>query len=155
MHSSVVPDYHHGERNNAGGVGACDASVQSLGCFQHSFCRWIPSQHDRRCICYARNSENGCFINHPLFRLTFPGLTVRFHPLFVRHRGGMRIFLTRTARSRSNQWPFVVSLACAVCSVSLLVNARKCWCGVNEGNWQCCGDSPVEPKIQKACVSGM
>ena len=32
--------------------------------------------------------------------------------------GGLRIFLTRRARSRSNQRPFGVSLACAVCSVS-------------------------------------
>jgi hypothetical protein len=29
-----------------------------------------------------------------------------------------------------------------------LVNAQKCWCGVNEGNWQCCGNSSVEPKIR-------
>ena len=35
----------------------------------------------------------GCFINHPLFCLTFPGSTVRFHPLFVRHRGGIEDIL--------------------------------------------------------------
>ena len=50
--------------------------------------------------------------------------------------GGLRIFLTCRARSRSNRRPFVVSLACAVCSVRSSVNAQKCWCGVNEGNWQ-------------------
>ena len=132
---------HHRERDNAGGVVACDASVQSLGCFQHSFCHWIPSQHDWRCIFYARYSENGCFINHPLFCLMFLGSTFCFH-----HR--LRIFLTRSARSLSKQRPFVVLLACAVFSVSSLVKAQKCWCGVNEGNWQCCGNSSVEPKIR-------
>ena len=85
--------YHHWERDNARCVVACGASVQSFCCFQHSFCHWIPSQHDWRCICYASNSENGCFINHPLFCLTFPGSTVRFHPLFVRHRGGIEDIL--------------------------------------------------------------
>ena len=85
--------YYHGEWDNARCVVACGASVQSLGCFQHSFCRWIPGKHDRRCICNAWNSENGCFINHPLFCLTFPGATVRFHPLFVRHRGGIEDIL--------------------------------------------------------------
>jgi hypothetical protein len=140
--------YYHGEWDNARCDVACGTSVQSLGCFQHLFCRWISGKHNRRCICNAWNSENGCFINHPLFCVTFPGVTVRFHPLFVRHRGGLRIFLTRRARSRSNQRPFKVSLACAVCSVSLSVNVQKCWCGVNEGNWQCCGNSSVEPEIR-------
>ncbi len=85
--------YQHEERDNAGGVVVCVASVQSLCCFQHLFCHQIPGQHDRRCICYARYSENGCFINHPLFCLTFRGLTLRFHPLFVRHRGGIKDIL--------------------------------------------------------------
>ncbi len=37
--------------------------------------------------------------------------------------GGLRIFLTRSARSLSKRLPFVVSLACAVCSVSSSVKA--------------------------------
>ena len=124
----------HGLRDNAGGVVACDALMQPLGCFQNSFRLWIPSQHDRMRICYARYSENGCFIDHPLFCLTFLGPTFCFHPLFLHHRGGLRRFLTRSARSLSEQRPFIVLLACAVCSVSLLVKAQKCWCGIKEGN---------------------
>ncbi len=116
--------------------------------FSTLFCHWIPSQHDWGCICYARYGEYGCFINHPVFCLTFLGSTFCFHPLFFRHRGGgLRIFLTHSVRSLSKQCPFVVSLACTVCSVSSLVKAQKCWCGVSEGNWQCCGNSLVEPEI--------
>jgi hypothetical protein len=54
-----------------------------------------------------------------------------------------------------NLLPLSVALAIAVDLANLSVSARKCWCRVMFGIWQCCGKSSVEPKIQYAQVLGM
>ena len=48
--------------------------------------------------------------------------------------GGSRISSMRAPRSLRSRRPLSVVPATAVCSVSSSVNARKCWCGVRDGN---------------------
>ena len=54
----------------------------------------------------------------------------------------------RLARSVSNRRPFGVWLARSVLADSSSVNARKCWCKVSVGSWQCCGKSSAEPEMR-------
>ncbi len=58
-------------------------------------------------------------------------------------------------RSMRRQRPLVVALAIVPLAANSSVSARRCWWGVNLGNWQCCGNNLVGPKIQHALVSGM
>ncbi len=48
----------------------------------------------------------------------------------------------------SNLFPFGVLLALAVFSANLSVGARRCWCGVMSGSWQCCGNSSNNPDVR-------
>ena len=140
---------HHGERDNVGGVVACDVSVQSLVVFNTLFA-----------VRFQVSMIGGAFVMQSTVRIGASSITLCSASRSwaqcsastlcssATGRGGLRIFLTCSARSLSKQCPFVVSLAWAVCSVSSLVKAHECWCGINEGNWQCCGNSLVEPEIR-------
>ncbi len=66
----------------------------------------------------------------------------------VARGGGCNKVSIRWERSVSNRLPFWVWLARSVSAVSSSVNARKCWCGVSVGSWQCCGKSSAEPEMR-------
>ena len=55
---------------------------------------------------------------------------------------GFKIFVMFAWRSLMSRRPFCVALAIAVDLANLSVSARKCWCGVRFGSWQCCGIVP-------------
>ncbi len=61
--------------------------------------------------------------------------------------GGFKTFVMLWWRSLMSCCPFRVALAIAVESAHLFVSARKCWCWVRLGNWQCWGNNLVEPDI--------
>lgn len=68
--------------------------------------------------------------------------------------GGVRTSLMCDWSRVSRRRPFVVLPALLPSAANSSVSARKCWCGVNTGNWQCCGKSSVEPEMRYALVSG-
>jgi hypothetical protein len=68
---------------------------------------------------------------------------------------GFKIFLMFAWRSLMRWRPFCVALVIAVKSVNSSVSARKCWCSIRFGSWQCCGNSLVDPEIGHAHVLGI
>ena len=54
------------------------------------FSRWIACEPYGGSIGETRQRDDGGFINHPLFFLTCRLLLIQNHPLFVRHRGGIK-----------------------------------------------------------------
>ena len=67
---------------------------------------------------------------------------------------GVRMFLIFTCNFLMSALPFAVVPALVVTSASSLVSARRCWCCIRFGTWQCCGNSSVDPNILYALVSG-
>ena len=67
---------------------------------------------------------------------------------------GARMCLIFICNCLMSALPFAVVPALVVTSASSLVSARKCWCCVRFGTWQCCGKSSVEPDILYALISG-
>ena len=68
---------------------------------------------------------------------------------------GFKIFLIFAWRSLMSLRHFCMVLAIAVDLAKFSVSARKCWCGIRVGSWQCCGNSSVKSEIRYAHVLGM
>ncbi len=51
-------------------------------------------------------------------------------------------------RYQSSLFPYGVVLACGISSTNSSVSARRCWCSVMSGSWQCCGNSSVDPDVR-------
>ena len=62
--------------------------------------------------------------------------------------------LILVCRTLMSALPLAVGPALVVKSSNSLVSARKCWCVVRLGTWQCCGKSSVDPEILYALVLG-
>jgi hypothetical protein len=50
----------------------------------------------------------------------------------------------------SKRQPLVVVPAMLSLAANSSVSLRRCWWGVNVGNWQCWGNNSVEPEMQYA-----
>ncbi len=59
--------------------------------------------------------------------------------------GGINRLLIQVPRSLSKHFPLGGLLAWVVCLVNSSVRARRCWWGVNAGNWQSCRNNSVKP----------
>ena len=68
--------------------------------------------------------------------------------------GGVSMYLIFVCRTFMGDLPLAVVPALVVTSANSSVSARKCWCGVRLGTWQCCGKSSVDPEILHALVLG-
>ena len=67
---------------------------------------------------------------------------------------GVRMCFIFTCNFLMSALPLAVVPALVVTSASSSVSARKCWCCVRFGTWQCWGNSSVDPDILYALVSG-